>query len=131
VLAAVRALADRAVRAGLAAEAVIVDPGLDLGKTWQQSVALLAAFELFAGLGHPLLCAASHKIFLGRLLALETADRHLATVAACTAAALRGARLLRVHDAAGARQAADLVAALLAEDERRDPHGSRGRISRR
>jgi dihydropteroate synthase len=120
VLAAVRHLADRAVDAGLPPEAVILDPGLDLGKTWQQSVDLLAAFDLFAGLGHPLLCAVSHKIFLGRLLDLDLRDRHLATVAACTAAALRGARVLRVHDAAGARQVADLVAALLSADERRE-----------
>jgi dihydropteroate synthase len=119
VLDALRALADRAVAAGVPAEGVVLDPGLDLGKTWQQSVQLLAAFDLFAGLGHPLLCAASHKIFLGRLLGLATADRHEATVAACTAAALRGARLLRVHEAAGARQAADLVAALLEADEGR------------
>jgi dihydropteroate synthase len=119
VLVALRHLAGCAVAAGLPAEAVVVDPGLDLGKTWQQSVEILAAFDRFAGLGHPLLCAASHKIFLGRLLGLETSERHLATVAACTAAALRGARLLRVHDAAGARQAADLVAALLASDDRR------------
>ena len=67
-----------------------------------------------------MLLAASHKIFLGRLLGLEKPERHLATVAACTAAALGGARLLRVHDAAGARQAADLVAALLAADDRRE-----------
>jgi dihydropteroate synthase len=117
VLAALRDLARTAVRAGLAPEAVVVDPGLDLGKTWRQSVQLLAAFELFAGLGHPLLLAASHKIFLGRLLGLAKEELHLATVAACTAGALRGARVLRVHDAAGARQAADLVAALLEADE--------------
>jgi dihydropteroate synthase len=113
-------LAQRAMSAGVPREGVILDPGLDLGKTWQQSVRLLAAFELFAGLGFPVLLAASHKIFLGRLLHLEKPERQLATVAACAAGALRGARVLRVHDAAGARQAADLVAALVAADRDRD-----------
>jgi dihydropteroate synthase len=114
--AVLRHLAKVAVDAGVPPEAVVVDPGLDLGKTWQQSVQLLAAFAEFAALGHPVLLAASNKIFLGRLLGLDKSDRGPATVAACTAGALRGARLLRVHDTAGARQAADLVAALLAAD---------------
>lgn len=118
---ALRGLAARALAAGLSRERVIVDPGLDLGKTWQQSVQLLAAISEFAELGHPVLLAASNKIFLGRLLGLERHERELATVAACTAGALRGARLLRVHDARGARQAADLVAAMLAADAERSP----------
>jgi dihydropteroate synthase len=116
VAARLRALAAQALDAGLPAEAVVLDPGLDLGKTWAQSVELLAAMRTFARLGHPVLLAASNKIFLGRLLDLPKGRRELATVAACTAGALRGARLLRVHDAAGARQAADLVAALLRSD---------------
>jgi dihydropteroate synthase len=43
-------------------------------------------------------------------------ERGHATVAACTVAAARGARVLRVHDARPARQAADLVAAVLILD---------------
>lgn len=114
-----RGLADDALAAGLPRESVVVDPGLDLGKTWQQSVELLAAVDEVAALGYPVLLAASNKIFLGRLLDLSKRERGEATVAACTAGALRGARLLRVHDARGARPAADLVAALLEADERR------------
>ena len=112
-------LADHAVASGVSRESVVVDPGLDLGKTWQQSVELLAGIGETAALGYPVLLAGSNKVFLGRLLGLPKHERADATVAACTAAALRGARLLRVHDARGARQAADLVAALLEADERR------------
>jgi dihydropteroate synthase len=113
-------LARRAVEAGVPREGVIVDPGLDLGKTWSQSLALLAALDTLAGLGHPVLLAASNKIFLGRLLDLPADGRTVATAAACTAGALRGARLLRVHDAAVGRQVAVLTQALLAADEKRD-----------
>lgn len=114
VLRALAALAQRALDAGIPRERVVLDPGLDLGKTWEQSVRLLAAFPRFAGLGHPLLVAASNKIFLGRLLGLDNHERGAATVAACTVAALHGGRLLRVHDARGARHAAGLVQAVLA-----------------
>ncbi|MDP9023191.1 MAG: dihydropteroate synthase [Actinomycetota bacterium] len=115
VAAALRRLAGEAAAAGIPACRVVVDPGLDLGKTWQQSVRLLANMEVFAALGHPLLLAASNKIFLGRLLGLDADERHDATVAACVAGLERGARLLRVHDARGGRHAADLVTALWAD----------------
>lgn len=114
VMRSLAVLAQRALDAGVPRERIVLDPGLDLGKTWQQSIALLAAFPRFAALGHPLLVAASNKIFLGRLLDLEKAERGPATVAACTVAALGGGRLLRVHDARGARHAAGLVQAVLA-----------------
>jgi dihydropteroate synthase len=113
VAAALAALVVRARAAGLADDQIAVDPGLDLGKTWRQSVQLLAAVSRFVEIGPAVLLAPSNKIFLGRLLGLERHERGDATVAACTAALLQGARIIRVHDARAGRQAADLVAALL------------------
>ncbi|MCW3841180.1 dihydropteroate synthase [Micromonospora yasonensis] len=110
---ALAGLVDRALRAGVHPDSVIVDPGLDLGKTWQQSVELLAGTDRFTTLGRPVLVAASHKIFLGRLLGLDKDERAPATVAACALGVHLGARVVRVHDAAGARQAVDLATALV------------------
>jgi dihydropteroate synthase len=63
----VAALTDLAARAaGIPAERIVLDPGYDLGKTWQQTLQLLAHTPRFAALGHPLLIAVSNKIFLGR-----------------------------------------------------------------
>ena len=111
---ALRALVARAQDAGLPEEAIVVDPGLDLGKTWRQSLRLLAHLGAVAALGRPVLLAASHKIFLGRALGLPPQKRGPATVAACAFGMTLGARLLRVHDALGARHAAELFAALRA-----------------
>ncbi|HWC27089.1 MAG TPA: dihydropteroate synthase [Solirubrobacteraceae bacterium] len=105
-------LVDRAVAAGVPGERIVVDPGLDLGKTWRQSLRLLGAIERFASGGRPVLVAASNKIFLGRALGLEPDERSIATAAACTLAAARGGGILRVHDARIGRQVADLVAAV-------------------
>jgi dihydropteroate synthase len=105
-------LADGAKRAGVHQESIIIDPGLDLGKTWRQSIELLAATDRFVALGHPVLVSASNKIFLGRLLGREKLERANATVAACALGVLRGARLVRVHDAPGARDAVDLAMAI-------------------
>jgi dihydropteroate synthase len=105
-------LAGRATAAGVDPRGIILDPGLDLGKTWRQTLTLLAHFGTFAALGYPLLAAPSNKIFLGRLLHRGPSERGAATVAACALAAARGARVIRVHDAAPARDAVDLAMAL-------------------
>jgi dihydropteroate synthase len=111
--------ARRAEAAGLAATRIVVDAGLDLGKTWQQSVTLLRASPRLARLGYPLLLSASNKTFLGRLLDLEVGERREATVAAHAVGVLGGCRILRAHDVRGARRVADVLAALLAGEPSR------------
>ncbi|GAA3722094.1 dihydropteroate synthase [Spinactinospora alkalitolerans] len=118
VAAHLRHLAQRCWDAGLPAHRVILDPGLDLGKTWRQSLRLLAAIGRFARPGHPVLLAASNKIFLGRLLGLDTGERGAASTAAVAVGVLRGAGVIRAHDVRAARHAADLCAAVLAADAR-------------
>jgi dihydropteroate synthase len=116
VHAALSGLSRRARDHGLGPDRVILDPGLDLGKTWQQSLHLLAGMTRFTHLGHPLLLGASNKIFLGRLLGLPTHERDAASTAAAAIGVLGGCRVLRVHDARSARHAADLAAAVLRAD---------------
>jgi dihydropteroate synthase len=106
-----RLVAD-AQAAGIPDDRIVIDPGYDLGKTWQQTLELLAHTRRFARLGHPLLIAVSNKIFLGRALGLDGGERATATVAACAYGVAHGGRVLRVHDARAGRQVADLIAAL-------------------
>jgi len=107
-------VADTAVCAGLPRERIIIDPGLDLGKSWQQSLALVAATRTFADMGYPLLLGASNKIFLGRALGGAGKDeRDVATAAVCALAVTDGARVIRVHDARIGRQASDLATCLV------------------
>jgi dihydropteroate synthase len=105
-----RALSRQACDAGLDEERVILDPGIDLGKTWQQSAQLLAGLGRVAALGFPVLVAVSNKIFLRRVLDLEADDSlDAATAAACALGTAAGGRVVRVHDARIGRQAADLA----------------------
>lgn len=111
-----RFLADRARRAleaGLATEQVIVDAGLDLGKTAEQSLALLRASATLAELGYPLLLSASNKTFLGAVLDLPVDRRGDASLAAAAMGIIGGCRILRVHDVAGTRQVRDVLAAVV------------------
>jgi dihydropteroate synthase len=117
VVAEVSAFLDERARwagaAGIPADRIVLDAGLDLGKTWQQSLLLLRASDQLAGLGYPLLLSASNKTFLGKLLDLEVADRHAASVAAHALGVTLGCRIVRAHDVAGTRRVCDLLAAIL------------------
>jgi dihydropteroate synthase len=104
--------AERALAAGVAADRIVLDAGLDLGKTWQQSLALLRHSANLANLGFALLLSASNKTFLGKLLDLEVADRRDASHAATALGVIGGCRIVRVHDVAGSRRVCDFVAAL-------------------
>jgi len=105
--------AKRAERAGLPPERIVLDAGLDLGKTWQQSLELLRASDRLAALGYPLLLSASNKTFLGKLLDLEIGDRREASLSATALGVARGCRLIRAHDVRGTRRVCDTIAAVL------------------
>ncbi len=105
--------ARRAEAAGLTADRIVLDAGLDLGKTWEQSLVLLRASERLASLGYPLLLSASNKTFLGRLLDLDVRDRREASLAATALGVGRGCRIVRAHDVKGTRRVCDTIAAVL------------------
>jgi dihydropteroate synthase len=114
VYAFLRERAERAEAAGIPRERVIVDAGLDLGKTWEQSVVLLRHSADLSAMGWPVLLSASNKTFLGKLLDLEVKNRREASHSAHALGILGGCRILRAHDVKGARRVADVLAAVLA-----------------
>ena len=128
VVGAVRAfLVERATRAraaGLPADRIILDAGLDLGKTAEQSLTLLRASDQLAALGYPLLLSASNKTFLGVVLGLEIGERGDASLAATSLGAALGCRIMRVHDVAAHRQVCDTLAAVSAARRTRMPAGA-------
>ena len=105
--------AERARRAGLSDRQIVIDAGLDLGKTATQSLELLQASDRLAALGWPLLLSASNKTFLGVMFGLEVGERAEATLAAHAIGVGLGARILRAHDVRAARRVADTLAAVL------------------
>jgi dihydropteroate synthase len=89
---------ERALAAGVAREAVILDPGLGFAKRPEHSYAALAALPALAALGRPLLAGPSRKSFLTAAIGERpAAGRDAATAAAVTASVLLGAHIVRVH----------------------------------
>jgi dihydropteroate synthase len=99
--------------AGLSPEQVILDAGLDLGKTAAQSLQLLRDSDQLAALGSPLLLSASNKTFLGKALNLEVGERASASHAATAMGIALGCRIVRVHDVAGTVRVRDTIDRLL------------------
>jgi dihydropteroate synthase len=113
VLDELRARVDAARRAGVAADSIVVDPGIGFSKRSEHSLAMLAALDRLVAWGHPVLVGASRKRFIGELTGTPVpAGRVHGTTGANVAALDRGARLFRVHDVAAARQALDVAWAI-------------------
>lgn len=102
---------DEALAAGVAADRIIVDPGLGFAKTAAHNWELSARLPELVDLGFPLLFGSSRKSYLGRLLAdhegnpRPTAEREAATVATSVLAVAAGAWGVRVHDVRGTADA--------------------------
>ena len=102
-------------RAGVAREALAVDPGIGFAKRTDHSLRALACLERLAAWGYPVVVGASRKRFIGELTgARDASQRDFGSIGASVAAFDRGAHVLRVHDVAGARQALDVAAAIRA-----------------
>jgi dihydropteroate synthase len=104
--------AERAIRAGVVAENIILDPGIGFGKTLEHNLALLNRLDVLVELGFPVLVGASRYSFLVKISGGEPKDRLFGTVAANVAAYERGATLFRVHDVRANREALAVAAAI-------------------
>lgn len=114
VLNELRGSLDAARGAGIADDAIVLDPGLGFAKRSEHSLAMLAAVPELLALGYPVLIGSSRKRFIGELAGVGApAERRYGTVGANVAALMLGARLFRVHDVAPTRQALDVAWAVM------------------
>ncbi|HEX8694311.1 MAG TPA: dihydropteroate synthase [Longimicrobium sp.] len=104
----------RALAAGIAAERIVVDPGVGFAKTAEQNLELIARLDVLRRrLERPVLLGPSRKAFIGRLLGgIPAEERDAGTVGACVAGLARGARIFRVHEVRAARHALDVAEAV-------------------
>lgn len=96
-----------AVNAGIAPDAVLLDPGIGFAKRAEHSSIVIGRLHEFAVLGRPLLAGPSRKSFLQRSLGeREPSRREFGTAAAVAACVLAGVHVVRVH---GVREMLDVV----------------------
>jgi dihydropteroate synthase len=93
-----RASIERALDAGVPRVRVLIDPGIGFGKTAEQNWVVMRRLEELRELGQPILIGTSRKSFIGKALDVPVDQRLEGTGATVTAAILRGADVVRVHD---------------------------------
>ena len=105
-------LAELAMEAGVGRNSIIIDPGLDFGKTTMHSLELIRRLDELAVLGWPLLIAPSRKDVVGETLALPVEERLEGTMALVALSVAAGADIVRVHDVKEAVRVAAMVEAV-------------------
>jgi dihydropteroate synthase len=91
---------------------IIIDPGFGFAKSIDQNYQLLNQLEVFSILRHPLLAGLSRKSMFWKRLGESPESVLPATIAANMIALSKGAKILRVHDVAPARQIIAMYAQL-------------------
>ena len=109
-----RERAESVVSSGVAPEAVVVDPGFGFGKTVGHNLELIAGLDRIAALGYPVMIGTSRKSTLAALTGEQDPKQRDGHTAVTTALGYeRGARVFRVHDVAGSRDALQIAAAIV------------------
>lgn len=94
---------DALMSAGIAAERIVLDPGIGFGKTPEHNIALLSNIAALQSLGYPVLVGHSRKRFIGRLLGRKVDERNFGTVGISIALAQQHVEILRIHDVRAVR----------------------------
>ena len=99
--------------AGLAAEQVVLDPGIGFGKTLDDNLQLLAGLGSFTKWRRPVLLGVSRKSFMEKLTGARLNERLPASLACATLAVRAGVNIIRAHDVAETIQAVRMAEAIL------------------
>jgi dihydropteroate synthase len=102
---------NRARRAGVELERIIIDPGIGFGKRREQNAEILARLGGLNALNRPILVGPSRKHFLAQP---EQELTEFATAAAAAAAVLNGAHIARVHDVKAIAAAVQITDSIIA-----------------
>lgn len=96
--------------AGVRDDAILLDPGLGFGKTYEENWAVMRRLPELCALGYPVLLGASRKSMIAKLLDLKDPKARLSGTMATTALGIQaGVDCIRVHDVRENRECADVV----------------------
>jgi dihydropteroate synthase len=97
---------------GISRERIVLDPGFGFGKRSVHNIALLRELETLCALGRPVLVGLSRKSVLGQIVGADVDARLHASLAAAVIAAMKGVRIVRVHDVKATVDALGVVSAV-------------------
>ena len=90
---------NEAIAAGVAREAIVLDPGIDFAKQKTDNLRLYRELKFLTRFERPILLPVSRKTVIGEVLEIaDPADRDAGTIACVVAGTVRGASIFRVHN---------------------------------
>jgi dihydropteroate synthase len=113
--------AEIATLAGVRDDQLIVDPGLDFGKTTFHSLEIIRRLDELTALDWPVLVAPSRKDVIGETLALQPDQRLEGTLALVGISVMAGAAIVRVHDVEASVRVVRMTEAVLGTRAPADP----------
>jgi len=99
--------------AGIAIDRIVLDPGFGFGKTTAHNIALIQHLTEIDAIGRPLLVGLSRKSVLGKIAGGDEQQRLHAGLAASVISAMKGAKIVRVHDVKATVDALKIVTAVM------------------
>ncbi len=114
ILRFLRGAVNKAKKAGVPGESIIIDPGIGFGKTVEHNLRILNELGSFRALGLPICVGTSRKSFIGKVLGVaDPGDRLAGTLASSVMAIAKGADIIRVHDVLEAVRAARIADSII------------------
>ena len=97
---------------GIEKNRILLDPGFGFGKTRAHNISLIQHLDELNEIGQPLLVGLSRKSVLGSIAGGDEGQRLYAGIAAAVISAMKGAKILRVHDVKATVDALKVVTAI-------------------
>jgi len=104
---------EKAIKAGIARESLVLDPGIGFGKTAEDNYKIIKNLSELKALGMPVLIGTSRKSFIGRIAGEAPHERIEGTAATVAAAIMNGCHIVRVHDVAAMKKVAAVTDAIV------------------
>jgi dihydropteroate synthase len=104
---------EKALKAGIEKDCMVVDPGIGFGKTPEDNYKIIRNLYRLKELGMPVMIGTSRKSFIGRITGGEPEQRMEGTAATVTAAIMNGCHIVRVHDVAAMKKVAAVTDAIV------------------
>ena len=102
-----------AKKAGIAADKIMLDPGVGFAKTYEMNLEVIKNLADFNKLGYPVLLGTSRKSVIGLTLDVPADQREEGTQVTTTMAVMSGCSFVRVHDVLGNKRAIQMAEAIL------------------
>lgn len=113
IMAYLKKSSEKAIKAGVKKESLIIDPGIGFGKTPEDNYRIIRNLSELKGLGMPVMVGTSRKSFIGKVTGGEPRERTEGTAATVVAAIISGCNIVRVHDVAAMKKVASVTDAII------------------